>query len=124
MTRFNIAALGIAMIFAAPAGAHHSAVQFDFAKTGTQTGLIKRLEVLNPHMTMQLEVEDAKGKRTIIYEGHSRNNWYRSGWRPGMVKAGEKVSVSFAPMRDGTDGGFITGFTPPSGKTINFKLTE
>ena len=49
-------------------------------------------------------VTDAKGTREISFEGHSTNNMYRAGYRDGMIKVGDKVTVYVAPLRDGSDG--------------------
>ena len=56
---------------------------------------------------MKFHIRNEKGKREIEYEGHSRSNYYRIGWRPGMVEEGDTVTLVFGPMRDGSDGGFV-----------------
>jgi hypothetical protein len=68
------------------------------------------MRVANPHIALFLEVTDAKGKRVIEYEGHSRNNVYRRGWRPEMVHDGDAISIDIAPMRTGEDGGYVKNF--------------
>lgn len=89
------------------AWAHHSAAQFDFAQTVRIEGVVKEMRVANPHIGLFLEVKDAKGTRVIEYEGHSRNNVYRRGWRPDMVHTGDTISIDIAPMRTGEDGGYV-----------------
>jgi hypothetical protein len=89
------------------ASAHHSAAQFDFAQTVRIEGVVKEMRVANPHIALFLEVKDAKGTRVIEYEGHSRNNVYRRGWRPDMVHTGDTISIDIAPMRTGEDGGYV-----------------
>jgi hypothetical protein len=32
---------------------------------------------------------------------------YRSGYRKGMVKVGDTITVNAAPFRDGTEGGYV-----------------
>lgn len=89
------------------AAAHHSAARFDFSIRDQQvTGIVKEFTVANPHTTIVLEVSDEKGTRDIEFEGHSRNNYYRSGWRVGMVEPGDEITLTIAPMRDGSDGGY------------------
>ena len=90
--------------------AHHSAAQFDFAQTVRIEGVVKEMRVANPHIALFLEVTDAKGKRVIEYEGHSRNNVYRRGWRADMVDTGDTVSIDLAPLRTGEDGGYVKTF--------------
>ena len=101
-------------VFAIPAGlaevaaAHHSAAQFDLTiRDNEVNGIIKVFEPANPHTRIVLQVTDEKGTRDIEFEGHSRNNYYRSGLRPGMVEVGDKVTLIAAPMRDGSDGGYV-----------------
>jgi hypothetical protein len=104
-------ALALALI-AAPfaASAHHSAIRFDLSiRDNRVSGIVKEWEPANPHTKIVLEVTDDKGTRDIEYEGHSRNNYYRSGWREGMVKVGDKITLIAAPTRDGSDGGYALG---------------
>lgn len=112
-TRLCAAALALAP-FAAPA--HHSAIRFDLTiRDNMVSGIVKEWEPANPHTKIVLEVTDAKGTRDIEYEGHSRNNYYRSGWRDGMVKVGDKITLVAAPTRDGSDGGYALGVIAADG---------
>jgi hypothetical protein len=95
--------------------AHHSAAQFDFAQTVRIEGVVKEMRVANPHIALFLEVTDAKGKRVIEYEGHSRNNVYRRGWRPERVNEGDTIGIDIAPMRTGEDGGYVKAFVLKDG---------
>lgn len=101
---------------AAPAGAHHSAAQFDFHAPTTIMGTVKTVRPANPHLRLVLTVSDAKGTRDVSYEGHSLSNFYRSGWRPDRVKAGDRIEVMIAPRKDGEDGGYVTGVRTSDGK--------
>jgi hypothetical protein len=98
--------------------AHHSAAAFDFGKSVEIEGIIQKIEVVNPHMEIILRVSDAKGTRDIEYEGHSRNNVYRAGWRDGAAKVGEKMKINIAPRRDGGDGGYVRSFVTASGVKV------
>lgn len=101
------------------ANAHHSAVQFDFTiRDNKIEGVVKVFKVSNPHTRIVLEVDDEKGKRDVEFEGHSRNNYYRSGWRPDMVKVGDHVVVTAAPLKDGSDGGYVLGVTTADGRSF------
>jgi hypothetical protein len=103
---------------AAQASGHHSAAAQDFGKRVDLQGVIKIWEIANPHGRVVLQVSDAKGTRDIEFETHSRNNIYRAGYRDGMVKAGDKITISIAPNRDGSDGGYVTGFVTAKGEKI------
>jgi hypothetical protein len=96
--------------------AHHSAARFDLTiRDNTVTGIVKEFEAANPHTKIVLEVTDEKGTRDIEYEGHSRNNYYRSGWRVGMVEPGDEITLIAAPTRDGSDGGYALGVITKDG---------
>jgi len=111
---FRIAALA-ALGLALPAVAHHSAVQFDFTKNVKYTGVVKEFAAINPHMRLVIDVKDDKGVHEVKFEGHSTNNMYRAGYRKGMVKAGDTVTVSAAPLRNGELGGYVIGVSMADG---------
>jgi hypothetical protein len=82
--------------------AHHSAIRFDLTiRDRMVTGVVKEWEAANPHTKIVLTISDEKGTRDVEFEGHSRNNYYRGGWRDGMVKVGDKITLNAAPTRDG-----------------------
>ena len=101
-----------------PAMAHHSAAAQDFTKRVEVNGVVKSWRIMNPHGKLVIQVNDAKGAREIELETHSRNNVYRSGYRDGMVKAGDKIKVFIAPNRDGSDGGYVVAFETASGEKV------
>ena len=98
-----------------PASAHHSAIQFDFGKSVPIKGVVIKFEAINPHMRLILRVTDAKGTRDIEFEGHSTNNMYRAGYRDNMIKVGDTITVYIAPLKDGSDGGYVTAALTASG---------
>lgn len=106
----------------APALAHHSAQMYNFGKTEQLSGVVKDIRVMNPHMSLTLVVSDPKGTHEVAFEGHSVNNFYRAGWRTGMVQVGDKIRVRFAPRRDGLEGGYVTGFVTAQGREVAFGL--
>jgi hypothetical protein len=110
------------LIFAATAAAvsaHHSAAQFDFGNTVLVSGKVISARFANPHMRLVLEVTDQKrGTREIEFEGHSRNNMRRQGLLPDMFGVGDTITIRIAPMRDGSDGGYVTAVRTPNGQEI------
>jgi hypothetical protein len=93
----------------ATAWAHHSAVAFDFGKSVQYTGTVKVFRAVEPHLRVELELKDEKGTRVVRFEGHSLNNLYRGGYRKDLVKVGDTLTVTAAPMKDGTEGGYVIG---------------
>ena len=115
MTRKSVL---LTALFAAPllASAHHSAARFDLAiRDHFVTGIVKEFHVANPHTKIVLEITDEKGTRDVEFEGHSLNNYYRGGWREGMVKLGDKITLNAAPTKDGSDGGYALGVIAADG---------
>ena len=106
----------VAALLPLGATAHHSAARFDLSiRDNLVTGIVKEFQPANPHTKIVLEVTDEKGTRDIEFEGHSRNNYYRSGWRVGMVQPGDKITLIAAPTRDGSDGGYALGVITEDG---------
>ena len=113
-----VSALALVVLLGATASAHHSAVQYDFGKTATITGVVLKFQAINPHMRLTLRVTDEKGTREVELEGHSTNNMYRAGYRDGMIKYGDKITVSVAGRRRGAGRGdkieAVTAHPPPA----------
>ena len=113
-----IALAGALLLTGTSAYAHHSAAQFDFQNTVNVTGVVKEARFSNPHARIVLEVSDQKGTRDIEFEGHSRNNMRRQGLLPDMFGVGDTVTIRIAPMRDGSDGGYVTAVRTASGAEV------
>jgi hypothetical protein len=109
-----------AAIAAAPAMAHHSAAMFDFRHPVTAQGTVKALKVINPHTHMLMTITDKKGTREWDFEGHSASNFYRAGYNRGAVNSGDVITITYAPMRDGSDGGYIVAVTTAKGDKVGF----
>lgn len=109
----------ILAVMAAAASAHHSAAQFDFRNTVLVSGKVVSARFANPHLRLVLEVtDDKRGKRTIEFEGHSRNNMQRQGLVPDMFGVGDTITIRIAPMRDGSDGGYVTAVRTANGEEV------
>ena len=110
-----VSALALVVALGVTASAHHSAVQYDFGKSASITGVVTKFQAINPHMRLWLRVTDEKGTREVEIEGHSTNNMYRAGYRDGMIKVGDKITASVAPLRNGAEGGYMIAATMANG---------
>ena len=110
-----LSAAALVAALATTADAHHSAVQYDFTKAAKITGVVVKFQAINPHMRLTLRVTDAKGTRELELEGHSTNNMYRAGYRTGMLKVGDTITVDVAPLRDGREGGYVIAAVTAAG---------
>ena len=120
--KYSLAVLliaGAALLAPARIVAHHSAAMFDDTKVVELTGTVKELQWANPHIWLQVIV-DEKGKKTEwSLEGGSPNSLSRQGWRATTFKPGDVVSVRFNPMKDGSPGGnFVGAKFASDGRTI------
>lgn len=122
MNRFHLTLLtflGAASI-SWSAFAHHSGAAFDFMKPKTTQGVVKEFAVANPHLHAVLVIEDGKGMHDCSFEGVSASILYRAGYTRGMVKPGDRITIMYAPRRDGAEGGHIIGLVTAAGKRLNF----
>ena len=105
---------------AVPALAHHSFAMFDAQKTITLQGTVKELEWTNPHAWLRVMVDDSKVGRPVLwaFEMSSPGRLVTMGMRADSVKSGDKVSVTFHPMRDGSRGGQFMNAVLPNGQNI------
>ena len=98
---------------------HHAATMFDTTKVIEITATVKELQWTNPHIWIQIEVQNAAGVRQEwSIEGGGPNSLSRQGWRPTTFKPGETVTLRINPMRDGTNAGLFVGVKFSDGKTL------
>ena len=99
--------------------AHHSGNMFDDDKVLELRGVVKELQWKNPHIWLQVIVDEKGTKKEWSLEGGSPNSLSRNGWRSTTFKPGDEVTVRLNPMRDGSPGGqFIGAKFASDGKTI------
>ena len=79
-----------------PAVAHHGFdTEYDANKQFTFTGVVTKVEWLNPHMRVYVDVTDATGKVTNWnMEMTSPNTVRRQGWGLNDLLPGEKVTFT------------------------------
>lgn len=94
----------VVLACACPAQAHHSfAAAFDATKPVVVTGVVSEIRLVNPHSQFVIDVTDASGKvETWKFEGSTPSSLIRSGFKPGTLKVGDKVTVKGSHARDMT----------------------
>ena len=121
LMRVSLAMLVVAasVLGTGPLLAHHSAAMFDDTKVVELSGTVKELQWANPHIWLQIVVDDNGKKTEWSLEGGSPNSLSRQGWRATTFKPGDAVTVRLNPMKDGTPAGsFIGAKFAADGKTI------
>jgi hypothetical protein len=113
-------ALALAMIAgAAPAFAHHSFAMFDKSKEKSITGTVEVFAWANPHVMIDLNVPDKQGKSTRYrIESASVNILMREGWKFGVIKAGDRITVVYNPLKDGRAGGLLVKVLRANGSEL------
>jgi hypothetical protein len=104
---------------AIPAIAHHSYAEFDTDAKLTLQGVVKEFQWTNPHSWMLVMVPNASGQpEQWAVEFSSVSLLASRGWKPKTVLPGDKVEITFHPMRNGTHAGSYMAIKLPSGKLM------
>ena len=110
---------GAALLVAAPALAHHSFAMFNREKADNITGTVKEYEWTNPHVWIHITVPDDQGvAREWSFEMQSVQQDAAAGWRADSVKPGDKVSIEYHPLKDGSRGGQLMSATLANGQHL------
>jgi hypothetical protein len=101
---FIAAAAALLVLSIRPAVAHHSfSAAFDATKPVVVAGVITEIRLVNPHSQFVVDVTDPSGRvETWRFEGSTPSSLIRSGFKPGTLKAGDKVTVKGSHARDMT----------------------
>jgi len=88
-------ALLLLATMAREAAAHHSfAAEFDANNPVTLKGTITRMEWINPHSWLHIDVKNADGTTTPwMIEGATPNTLLRRGFTRDAVKAGTEITI-------------------------------
>lgn len=102
--------------------AHHSfGVAFDATKTVTLTGVITKIEWMNPHTHVFVDVKDGGKVVNWTLEGYPPNVLERTGWRKDVtIKVGDTLTFFGWRARDGSPYAHLREATLSSGKKLFF----
>jgi hypothetical protein len=82
--------------------AHHGFANFQMDQTSTIKGSVVDYELINPHVQITLKVEQEGGKSVEWnVEGVSLNMMVRAGFKKDSLKAGDIVSITGHPGKNG-----------------------
>ena len=104
-TRLAVAVVGVGMLLAAvPVWAHHAfAAEFDSNKPVTLRGTITKMEWINPHSWVHINVKDPDGKVTSwMVEGGPPNALFRRGFTKEAMPVGVEILVQGYQAIDGS----------------------
>jgi Family of unknown function (DUF6152) len=105
---------------AIPVLAHHSfAAEFDGTKQITLTGVVTKVDWVNPHAYLYVDVkgEDGAVVNWAIETG-APNVLYRQGWRKDDLKAGDMVTLQAFLAKDGSHTAAARDVKLPDGRRV------
>jgi hypothetical protein len=88
------------VVACAQAPAHHGISNWDLNKDLSITGTLVRIDLINPHSWIFVDVKGADGK--VVHwrcEMRSVNSLRRSGWTTDMFKIGSTLTITGSPER-------------------------
>jgi hypothetical protein len=128
MRKLWLTVLGAAAVQPLAVDAHHSfASEFDANQPISLKGAVTKVEFINPHSWIHIEVTGADGKKTAWeVEGGTPNTLFRKGINDNTLPVGTLIAVDGYRARDGgnrmsgrditfADGRkvFLSGSAPP-----------
>ena len=105
---------------AVPVIAHHSfAAEFDAKKPVKLRGTVTKMEWINPHSWIHIDVKAADGKvEKWMVEGGAPNALLRRGWNKNSLLPGTEILVEGFQAKDGANRANGRDITFPDGKKL------
>ena len=117
--KYFILGAGLVAVAALPVYAHHSfAAEFDQGKQVTLSGAVTKLEWMNPHIWLYLDVKAADGTQSWQCEGGAPNTLTRNGWSRASLKSGDQVTIEGYMAKDGSKTCNMRAVKLPDGRTV------
>ncbi len=124
-TKLGVLMAATLLSAALPVLAHHSmSAEFDSTKPVTVTGVVTKLDWMNPHIWVYVNVKGEDGKiAKWQFEGGPPNSLRRNGWTRNALKEGDTVTIEGIRAKDpvNAEGAFVgnaRNVTLPSGKRV------
>ncbi len=120
-SKLAIAVAGAILLLAAvPALAHHAfSSEFDVKKPIHFTGVITKVELVNPHAWFHIDVTGPDGKVTSwMIEAGTPNVLLRRGFTKNSIPVGTQVVVDGFQAKDGSSKGSGRDLTLPDGRKL------
>ena len=120
MRRLVVTLAGIALAWTATLSAHHSfSAEFDSNRPVRLEGTVTKMEWLNPHPWITIEVKGPDGKPVVwMIEAGAPNALIRRGFTKNSLPAGTMIVVEGYQARDGANRMNAADLTFPDGRKL------
>ena len=116
MRKMSLAVAGVGLLLAAaPVLAHHAfSAEFDANKPIKLAGTVTKMEWINPHAWIHLDVKQPDGSvQSWMVEGGTPNTLFRRGFTKDSLQIGTEIVVDGYQAKDGSMRG--------NGRDVTFK---
>ena len=112
--------LAAGVLAAVPVSAHHAfAAEFDAEKPIKFKGTVTKMEWINPHAWIHIDVKGEDGKVTPwMIEAAAPNSLLRRGWTKSSLLAGTEIYIEGYQAKDGANRGNGSVITFADGKKL------
>ncbi len=112
--------ISVVAAMAVPLYAHHSfAAEFDATKPVLFTGTVTKMEWINPHVWIHIDVAQPNGrKEEWMVEGGAPTVLFRRGFSKTSLQSGTKIVVDGYRAKDGTNKMNARQITFPDGRML------
>lgn len=113
-----ISGLVLAALGMGAAAAHHSISEYDTSKVLNAAATVEKVDWINPHAYVTVVTQEADAATKWRLEFGTPGVNLRMGWKKDTLKVGDKLAITFSPMRDGRAAGVLLTATFSDGRTV------
>ena len=114
-----VSVMAVGLLIPFPLAAHHGSAAFETGKKVVLKGTVNQWVYSNPHCLLTLDVKGEDGQMVQwIAEGQAPNVIFPVGYRKDSFKAGDQVTVTVEPVKNGRPMGRILQAVLADGKTL------
>jgi len=121
-----VASLAAALLALAPAAAaHHGYAAFDTTKVVTLKGTVTDFHFVNPHCIIEFDVTGDKGQvQNWKAEMTSPIHLIHRGWSESTLQAGDQVTITGFPAKNGAPSIWTTKVVLPDGRELKINTAN